>query len=155
MANDLDSTYINSERSLACQAPQERSKTAKAAKDIRFGNGYRYKEWLPFIYSSAQALIQLPGLPFLLKNKKKEIQTIINWEKEQKKPKTHTHTPIGTKHFIYFFKGTTAIYMIAELWSTVKQKEWNGLGPSTNDLTPSPSYWYHSEKLHYLKRKKI
>lgn len=45
---------VNSERWLGCQAPQDKTEIVKAAKDIRFENGWRCKGWLPFIYSSAQ-----------------------------------------------------------------------------------------------------
>lgn len=89
---------------------------------------------------------------FSLRAKKKGIQTMTTERKHMRKQNTQKY-PLGNKHFIYLFlKETTAISMITELQSTEKPKEWNGLDPSTKDITPCLSPSRHSEKSHYLER---
>lgn len=47
----------------------------------------------------------------------------MNREKAHKKTnQIHTQIPYRYQTFYLFFKETTALYMITELWSTVKQK---------------------------------
>lgn len=89
---------------------------------------------------------------FSLRAKKKGIQTMTTERKHMRKENTQKY-PLGNKHFIYLFlKETTAISVITELQSTEKPKEWNGLDPSTKDITPCLSLSRHSEKSHYLER---
>lgn len=120
---------------------------------------YKVWKWLKmqrvtsiYIFTSS-GINTAARVTFSLQNTKKKSRW---WtEKADRKTKTKcTQIPYRYQRFYLPFKETTATYMTTELWSTVKQKEWNGLGPSTNDLTPFLSYHCHSGKSHYLKRNK-
>lgn len=111
---------VNSERWWGCQAPQDRRETFQAAKDIRLENGWRCKRRL-CIYIFISSKINIATWVTL--SFKKEIQMMMNREKAHKKTnQIHTQIPYRYQTFYLFFKETTALYMITELWSTVKQK---------------------------------